>query len=261
MRSKNELVYLIRLTFLGTRYHGWSIQPEVKTVQGVLEKNISYALGSRSFKLLGSSRTDAGVSALQYFVQLTTKYYLPADMREKLNYHLPADIQIHEVVLKDRSFHLLDSIKSKRYVYLFQHNKKLHPFYAAFITSFSEELDIDLMKRAAHKFVGKHDFFNYEKKGGKNNDTVREIFICKIEEYKDQFDDVGIHIPPETFCMIIEADGFLRHMVRLIMGQLVEIGTGTTSIDELELSLKKVVLTRIRKAPPNGLILQRIQLH
>ena len=250
--------YLVHIQFLGYRYHGWIKQPNVKTIQGAIEKALGYVLGHTDFKTLGSSRTDAKVSANQMAFELFLfAPILKSDFIEALNVNLPSDIRILNIKEVDKKFNAIKSSKVKEYVYLFSFGEKAHPFAAPLMANFPEKLNLELMQKGATLFEGVHNFMLYTK--GKNleqTNTTREILLCEIKE-----NDIltANFFPQKSFALHIHANGFLRYQVRLIMGQLVALGNGKISIDDIIKSLSGSDNARIMKpAPAAGLILNKI---
>ncbi|WP_196889195.1 tRNA pseudouridine synthase A [Aureivirga sp. CE67] len=251
--------YLLDLQFLGFRFHGWQPQPKLKTVQLMLEKTICFVLKHDEFKVLGSGRTDAMVSANHFAVELFLKEELDKTwFIELINKNLPTDLKLLGLKEVDKTFNVIQNAKVKEYIYLFSHNEKAHPFSAPFITSFVEELDIDLMKEGAKLFQGEHFFHKYCTKPSPQTVFKREILLSTIEGntiYEANF------FPKESFVFRIKSKGFLRYQVRLIMGTLIELGRGNVTLEEIEESLKE---TNDRKslryiAPNSGLSLHKIE--
>ncbi|MGK7389330.1 MAG: tRNA pseudouridine synthase A [Candidatus Cyclobacteriaceae bacterium M2_1C_046] len=249
--------YLIHLQFLGYRYHGWITQPEVKTVQGSVEKTIRYVLGHETFKTLGVSRTDAKVSASHFIVQLFTAEPLSElSFLQDLNKNLPADIRGLKIESVISGFNIIQSVKVKEYHYLFSFGDKMHPFCAAIMANFPEDLNIDLMKKGAKLFEGEHDFKNYCKNTSLAADTTREIFKSEIVE-NHLF--VANFFPEKSYIYRVEAKGFMRHQVRMMMGQLIALGRKEISLQDVEDSLLKPTNKKPSTAPAHGLHLHGIE--
>jgi len=247
--------YLFQIQYLGFRYHGWAKQKDVKTVHRAVDKTLSFVLSHSNFKTLGSSRTDALVSANQYFLELFIEDEIEKEsFLPYFNSCLPADIRLLDIQETDKHFNIIRSSKLKEYNYLFAFGEKFHPFCAAIMAYFPYKLNIELMKQAAELFVGKHNFRNYCTKPSENGKFEREIICSEIIEnelYTANF------FPEHSFLYRVSSTGFMRNQVRLMMAQLVELGKGTISLQQLEDSLQTVNKTRFREiAPASGLILQ-----
>ncbi|WP_196892032.1 tRNA pseudouridine(38-40) synthase TruA [Aureivirga marina] len=251
--------YLLHIQFLGFRFHGWQPQPKLKTVQLMLEKTICFVLKHEEFKVLGSGRTDAMVSANKFAVELFLKEEIDTEeFLEQLNKYLPSDLKLLTIEKVSKEFNIIQNSKVKEYIYLFSHKEKAHPFSAPFVTTFVEELDISLMKEGAKLFKGEHFFHKYCTKPSPETNFQREILESCIEEntiYQANF------FPKESYVFRIKSKGFLRYQVRLIMGMLFELGRGNVSLEEIEASLKE---TNDRKslryiAPNSGLSLHDIE--
>lgn len=250
--------YLIHIQYLGFRYHGWLKQPELKTIESMIEKTIRFVLGHTDFKILGTSRTDAKVSANHSAFELFVNDSL--DIKQffrEFNQNLPNDIKVIKIEEKDKYFNIINTPKIKEYIYLFSFGEKNHPFCAPLMSSFQNDLDLDLMKQGALLFKGKHDFRKYCTKPNSKTRFEREVFVSRIERntiFKANF------FPVKSYAYHIHAKGFLRYQVRLIMGQLFSLGRGEIGLDEIRESLKGRDNHPLRYiAPSSGLILNKIE--
>ena len=160
---EKRFYYLLKIQYLGFRYHGWQKQPDVLTVERMMERTFAYVLGRKNFKLLAAGRTDAKVSANMAFVELfLDKSPLPEDdFLSLLNDNLPQDIRCLEIAEVDKTFNVMDAPKRKEYIYLFSFGEKSHPFAAPYMTTIAGPLDLATMQEAATLFEGTHDFRNY----------------------------------------------------------------------------------------------------
>ena len=250
--------YLVHIQYLGTRFHGWMVQPGVKTVEGMIRKTTKYILGETPFKLLGTSRTDAMVSANHSAFELFTETALPTDaLLCDFNRNLPGDIRVTKIEEVDASFNIMQSPKVKEYLYLFSFGEKPHPFAASLLTGFPGDLDIPLMQEGAKLFVGCHNFRQYTARPKPNSTFEREVTVSAITPntlYEANF------FPEETFAFHIHGKGFLRYQVRLIMWQLVRLGRHEITFDDIRVSLEGGEADPIPGiAPASGLILNRIR--
>lgn len=250
--------YLIRIEFLGFRYHGWQKQPEFKSVQGMVDKTIAFVLGHTQFKTLGSGRTDAKVSADDYAFELFfNEGIIPEKLLRMLNKNLPSDIRAKSIKVVDETFNIIQHAKIKEYHYHFSSGEKSHPFNAPFIRDFGKTLDIEKMKLAAQQFTGTHNFKRYVSKPASKTVFEREIISSFIEP-NTKF--TGPFIAANSFVYKIRSKGFLRYQVRLMMGALVEVGRGVWSVDDLTQSLIDYNGTQIKHvAPSSGLTLHKVE--
>ena len=252
-----QYYYLIHIQYLGFRFHGWAKQPNVKTIHQMIDKTLPFVLGHKNFKTLGSSRTDAKVSANHSIFEIFLKEALDTEQfLHNLNSNFPMDIKALKIEETTRDFNIIQTPKIKEYVYLFSFGEKCHPFSASLLSSFMENLDIDLMKKGAQLFQGKHNFRKYCTKPSDKTIFEREILVSKIEEntlYQASF------FPDTSFVYHVHGKGFMRNQIRLMMGQLLRLGRGEISLDDIRNSLLKpdeIPLDSI--APPSGLILNRV---
>lgn len=250
--------YLIEIQYLGFRYHGWQKQPNVKTVQGMVERTINYVLDGVAFKTLASGRTDGMVSANQSAFELFTKEPLDTDQFfSDFNQNLPQDIRALGIREVDEQFNIIQSAKSKEYLYLFSFGKKNHPFSAPYMTYVNDVLNIEAMKEAAKLFVGRHYFgqFCYQPNGATN--LEREVELCEIV-VNDEF--TANFFPRTSYMLRVQGNGFMRHQIRLMMGALFRLGKGEISQADITNSLKNDgTLIEQYIAPASGLILNSVE--
>lgn len=256
-----ENTYLIEIQYLGFRYSGWMKQPRVKTVEAMVEKTLAFVLGHKDFRILGAGRTDAMVSALHHAFALYINTPLPAGFLDEFNANLPPDIRALDLgPVTDADFNILQSPRIKEYAYYFAAGEKLHPFCAPFMAGFPDALDLDTMAAGARLFEGPHYFGQYCTQPGADTVLDREISRCRLVENTA----LTANFFPETSHVLqVHGRGFLRYQIRLIMGQLVRLGRGEISLDEIRTSLTREgagdPLPTI--APASGLILERVRFH
>ncbi len=246
--------YLVRIQFLGFRYHGWQKQANVKTVQLMVDKTIAYVLDHKNFKTLGCSRTDAMVSANDFAFEIFCFQQLETDFLDKFNDNLPPDIRALAIDVVDEEFNIIKSAKLKEYHYQFSFGKKNHPFNAPFIAHIHESLDIELMKLGAELFVGTHNFHAYCYQPGVKTVFVREIVKSEIVVNPFQAD----FAPPASFVFCVKGTGFLRHQVRIMMGTLFELGKGSIDLEQFKNTLVDSTLPIGPVAPASGLVLHKV---
>ena len=251
--------YLIKIQYLGYRFHGWQKQPDVKTLHLMIDRTLKYILGDTRFKTLGAGRTDAMVSANEAALELFI-YKQPIEdfegFLELFNYNLPQDIRALSIREVDKDFNIIQDSKIKEYHYVFSQGQKNHPFCAPILTTILESLNIDLMKEGAKLFEGTHNFKTYCYKATNKGEYQRNIEYCEIVDntiYTANF------FPKESYVFIIRGKGFMRNQIRLMMGCLIKLGRGEVTLDYLKETLKedsKEVMDYI--APASGLILHRL---
>ena len=252
--------YLIRLQFLGFRYSGWQKQPGQRTIEGMLVKTLKFILPNQGVKVLGTGRTDAKVSALDYAFELFVKGRpltdLPAFMHA-FNANLPADIKVTGLEEIEGEFNIIQSIKVKEYIYLFSFGTKNHPYAAPFMANIMEQLDIESMKKAALLFKGTHNFSAYTARPRDNATFVREVLECDIQD--NQLVTASF-FPKESYLLKIKAVGFLRYQVRMIMGGLISLGKGEIKFEDIEESLRENTNFQVTYvAPGSGLHLNTLE--
>jgi tRNA pseudouridine38-40 synthase len=241
---------------MGFRYHGWQKQPDVKTIQGMVDKTLGMILGHADFNTLGASRTDVLVSASHSAMELFVGEKLDTGiLLEALNLHLPNDIKAINVEEVDEEFNIIQHSKVKEYLYLFSFGEKNHPFCAPFMVYMKEHLDIELMKEGAKLFEGLHNFQRYCSKPADNTIFDREILFSTIKEndiYTANF------FPEKSYVFQVRGKGFLRHQIRLMMGALFDLGKGIITLDSIKNSLRGGYEPISYMAPASGLILNEI---
>ncbi|MEN8137520.1 MAG: tRNA pseudouridine(38-40) synthase TruA [Bacteroidota bacterium] len=253
----NKHYYLLHIQYLGFRFHGWQKQKDVKTIHLMIDKTVRFVLGHDDFKTLGTSRTDALVSANQSAFELFLKEEIDeSEFLKEMNKNLPSDIKITDIKEVDNKFNIINTPKIKEYLYLFSFGEKAHPFSSSLMSSFTYELDIELMKKGANLFLGMHNFRRYCTKPSEKTNFHREMIVSEIVEndiYKANF------FPEKSYLFRIKSSGFMRNQVRLMMGQLLMLGRGDINLEELEISLSGDEESPFNYiAPASGLILNSI---
>jgi tRNA pseudouridine38-40 synthase len=252
--------YLIKIQYLGYRFHGWQKQPNVKTLHLMVDRTLKFILGDQSFKTLSAGRTDAMVSANEAVIELflDDKPLLDLDDFLKLfNHNLPQDIRALSISEVDEKFNVINDPKFKEYLYLFTEGQKNHPFCAPIITTILEHLDVDLMKEGAKLFEGTHNFKTYCYKASNTGKYIRTIEKCVLLEndiYSANF------FPEMSYVLKVRGKGFGRNQIRLMMGALIKLGRREISLDYIRQTLQPdsvEVMDYI--APASGLILNRIE--
>jgi tRNA pseudouridine38-40 synthase len=254
--KQKRYYYIVRLAYLGFRFSGWQKQPGQRTIEGMLQKTLKFILPEANYKILGAGRTDAKVSSLDAAFELFIAEEPLPELNEFIqlfNRNLPPDIKITSITPTDKEFNIIQDSKSKEYIYLFSFGTKNHPFCAPFIANIIEELDIDLMIKAAKLFEGEHDFSAYTARLQPNAKVIRHIDSCEITN-NTYFD--ATFFPKQSYALSVRGEGFMRYQVRMMMGALIQLGKGAYDIATIEASLKTGYDGQLNfVAPGSGLFL------
>ncbi|MBO4263201.1 MAG: tRNA pseudouridine(38-40) synthase TruA [Bacteroidales bacterium] len=220
--------YKMTLAYDGAAFCGWQLQPGAPSVQQALEAAIAVLL-HEDVRVTGAGRTDTGVHALHYVAHFDTAVPIPspADFRYRLNAVLPPSVAVQEVEAAEPAFHARFDAVRRRYVY-FLHRQK-DPFAARHSYFYGyPDVDFDAMNRAASLLVGTADFSCFEKTGGSSKTSRCHVYSAHWEPYRPVLDFGG-----EYWKFTIEADRFLRNMVRAVVGTLLEVGRGRRSPESM----------------------------
>lgn len=216
----------VTLSYDGSAFHGWQIQPNGYTVQEDLQKCIQNITGE-DITIYASGRTDAGVHALGQVFHFDTDYKIPLKAwKHLLDNHSHPAIFIRDVELVDLDFHSRFSAKGKTYEYRINIGE-YNPFERNYVYQFNRPLDIQSMENAMKIFVGTHDFTTFNKR--------------KLEEMPDQvrtIHDFNLIQENNTLIFRIHGNGFLRYMVRMIVGTVVACGEGKISPEDIKNKLE-----------------------
>ena len=239
--------YFVRLSYKGTNFHGWQIQPNALTVQEVLQKAFSLLL-KENIKIIGAGRTDTGVHALNYYAHFETETEVKDlnQLKYKLNSFLNSDIVIHDIFPVKEDIHARFSAISRTYEYRIHQNK--NPFLTETSFYIYEELDFEAMNSAAEILFDYKDFTSFSKL---HTDTKTNF--CKI--HRAEWIDRN-----KQKVFVIEADRFLRNMVRAITGTLLDAGRKKITNSDF----RKIIESKNRSAagasvPAHGLFLTEIK--
>lgn len=238
--------FKIFLEYQGTRYSGWQIQKNARTIQGELSAAVGKISGGARFELYGSGRTDAGVHAIAQVAHLDLGTALkPAVLQLKLNDELPSDIHILRIEPAHPRFHARHHAISRSYLY--QISRRKTAFGKKLVWWIRDELDVRWMKQAAELFVGMKDFQSFS--AGDADETSTRVLVDRV--------DIAEH--GALILVRIEGSHFLWNMVRRIVGVLVEVGRGKMPADAVRgfLEQKSAEPARLT-APPSGLFLERV---
>ena len=237
------------LEYDGTHYRGWQRQKNGPTIQGILEEKIQIITKETS-SLISSGRTDAGVHALHQVCNFRTNSGIePESLRKGLNSLLPDDIYIRHAEYVPPEFHSRYDALRKTYEYRILNRTRPDLFLRAYSWHIRPKLDISAMEKSISSLLGQHDFSSFRSTGSGNTNPVRKLLRAEIQSLNH-----------DRMRIIFEANGFLRHMVRNIVGTLVEVGKGKMSTEEFT----EVLYARDRqkagiKAPPQGLFLVMVR--
>jgi tRNA pseudouridine38-40 synthase len=240
--------YRLIIEYDGSAFHGWQKQKDDRTVQGEIEKALSVMTGQK-IVLHGSGRTDAGVHAYGQVANFKSDSGLsPETFQKGLNSLLPDDVVILDCNQVDAQFHARYDVKRKIYHYNLLNRTLPCAIMRRYVWFIRKELDVKAMEEAARHLVGSHDFKSFEGTGSPRSSTARHVFRAGLR----QADAANIVFE-------IEADGFLKFMVRNIVGTLVDVGHGKLTPD----NFKEVLLSKDRSlagatAPPQGLFLVKV---
>jgi tRNA pseudouridine38-40 synthase len=238
--------FKLTIEYAGTRYSGWQIQRNARTIQGEIDRAIREVTGVKQFELYGSGRTDAGVHALAQVAHLDIDGTLPAEtLRRRINDALPSDINILRIDRVRHKFHARHDAVARSYIY--QIARRRTAFAKAFVWWVKEELDPQAMRHAAAAFVGMHDFRAFS-----DDDPEEKSTQVLVESF-------DIHEDGDLLVVHIEASHFLWKMVRRLVGILVEVGRGALPADEAVglLAAGSPLPARVT-APASGLFLERV---
>ena len=240
---------IIIIEYDGTRYHGWQRQKKDATIQGEIEKALC-TITAKDIVLNGSGRTDAGVHALGQAANFQCDTDLePGVFQKVLNSLLPEDIVIRECRQIDDTFHARYSVKSKIYHYKIYNQPVPAAINRLYVWSIRKQLNTVAMRSAVSHIIGSHDFKAFEGAGSPRAHTTRHVMAADLVESDNRL-----------ITLRIEADGFLRFMVRNIVGTLVDVGLGKTVPAEFEQILKSRDRTKAgATAPARGLCLMDVK--
>ena len=239
----------IVLEYDGTRYHGWQRQGDRTTIQRVLEESIR-TITQEDIRIAGSGRTDAGVHALNQVANFKTNSNIAArNLLNGINSLLPGDIVVTELMETDTAFHARYDAKSKVYLYQILNRPVRSALYRHYAWFIREALDIDRIREATGLLIGTYDFSSFCASNCGITNHVRTVINTDVE--MNQRSMIKIYV---------EANGFLKYMVRNIVGTLVDVGRGKLSSTEF----KGIVEAKDRRragmtAPACGLFLKKVK--
>jgi tRNA pseudouridine38-40 synthase len=264
----------LTVTYDGTAYAGWQVQPTEPTVQAAIEA-AWHEITREQVRVMAAGRTDAGVHALGQVVGIATESPLAtAELHRGLNAVLPQDVAIVAVEEAPENFHATYDAKRKTYRYQIHNGRTPDVFHRRYVWHYAQPLDAEKMHAAAQALLGKHDFSSFESAGSERPDSIRTLFAVNVTrgwlgssdseppvvQVTGGSADPRPQPPSDHITIEITGDGFLYNMVRAIVGTLVEVGKGSRDVAWVA----EVLAARDRRlagqtAPPHGLCLVRVE--
>ena len=249
MKARKRNICLI-VSYDGTNYHGFQRQmPPVIAVQNVLEEKLQAIFGD-SIELAAAGRTDAGVHALGQVVNFFTNGSIPVErVPQAINGLLPRDIVVRKAMEADADFSARHSAKSKTYIYRIQQGNTPNPFTARYAWYIRRPLEREKMREALQAVLGTHDFTSFRASGGAVMSPVRTMYRAELLE-----------VEGEQLELVLHGNGFLYHMVRNLVGTLVNVGLGTITPE----GFRQILEAKDRQkasatAPAEGLCLYSVE--
>jgi tRNA pseudouridine38-40 synthase len=238
--------FKIYIEYEGTRYSGWQMQKNSKSIQGKLYEAAGKIFNGEKCEIYGSGRTDSGVHALCQVAHLEVRTMLaPEIIRMKFNDELPADINIIEIEKANPKFHARHDAKSRNYVY--QISRRRTALGKSFVWWIKDELNFEKMVKASKLFIGMHDFRSFADKDDEEKSTKVLIEDARLKEDGD------------LILVRLTGSHFLWKMVRRIIGVLVEVGRGKLEEKDIKYFLEHNSPTPAKyTAPPSGLFLEKV---
>ena len=240
--------FKLTIEYAGTKYSGWQIQQNARTVQGEIDKAVRAVTGRKDFELYGSGRTDAGVHALAQVAHLDVSTNLPPDtMRRRINDELPSDINVLSAAVVPHRFHARHDAVARRYLY--QIATRRTAFAKPYVWWVREPLQVAAMQEAAAAFVGLHDFGAFAAIDRDDEEASTKVLLERLD------------FAAEGSLLLVGVEGshFLWRMVRRLVGVLVAVGRGELRGAEASAFLgQRSELPAKLTAPASGLFLERV---
>lgn len=232
----------------GTDYHGWQVQPNGRTIQSVLEEAVARMLGEAT-RVVAAGRTDAGVHAAGQVVSFSVQRAVSAEvLMGGLNALTPRDISIKSAEVVADDFDPRRAARSRVYVYRIWNARWMSPFWRRYAWHVARPLDCERMRAAALALLGEHDFSSFQAAGCDAAHPIRRVLRSDLER------------TGQLIAYTIEATAFLRHMVRTIVGTLVDVGTADMPVEDFTALLAARDRTRAGPtAPARGLCLTQVR--
>lgn len=255
---------MLTVAYDGTNYHGWQVQPNGETIEGILNRCLSDLLGEK-IEVIGASRTDSGVHAMGNVAVFDTESLIPAEkVSYALNRYLPEDIRIQKSEEVSQQFHPRHCVSRKTYAYRIYCAPFPMPVKRLYSYFTYVPMNTDLMSQGASYLVGEHDFKSFCSTEAQVETTVRQIDSIRVWETGSEVnagnDNGYVDQMGKEIMIRVTGRGFLYNMVRIIAGTLMEIGRGHIKPQEME----KIIAARDRQAagptaPACGLTLVNIE--
>ena len=243
----------LEIEYEGTRFRGWQIQHNANTIQGELQK-AAYQLFSGKVEIGGAGRTDAGVHAEGQVASVRlNRAFTPDQLRTAINGNMWRDVRIMKAEKAADDFHARFSAKTKTYVYRVVNAPVMSPFWLRFAHHETRFLDVGRMNDAARIFLGEHDWTAFSAARSDVENRVRTIKSFTVESFWDA------RVNSAVIEFRISANGFLRYMVRSIVGTMLEVGRGEKDSDTIQTAIVSGDRDLAGKtAPANGLTLHKV---
>ncbi|MBP9988028.1 MAG: tRNA pseudouridine(38-40) synthase TruA [Ruminococcus sp.] len=238
---------LLRLMYDGTDFHGWQVQPNGITVQEEMQNAVEKILNKRE-SITGCSRTDSGVHANDFCCTVRTDSDIDCfKLTGALNAVLPDSISVKSCTDVDFDFHPRYDCKKKQYLYRVWNINNKNPFLKNYAYHYKNKLDAEFLNKQAKSFIGTYDFSAFCSSGSSVEDTIRTIYNFSVTRNGDEVD------------FVVEGNGFLYNMVRIMVGTLIEISENRIEIDTIKNIIESKDRTNAgRTVPACGLYLNKV---
>lgn len=242
--------YFMTFSYDGTAYRGYQKQPNERTIQEEIEKVLTRINSEESVSISATGRTDAGVHALNQKAHFDlTQEFEEEKLRNSMNKMLPDDIYVKKIEKVADDFHARFDVKAKEYIYRINIGE-YNPLQRNYVYQYNKRLDVSEMERALKYLEGEHNFKSFTKNDSEKEDYVRTIIQATLIREVKNVNEIVISLV---------GTGFLRYMVRNIVGLLIEIGEGKRKSEEIYTILEAEDRREAGKmAPPNGLYLKDV---
>lgn len=242
---------LLKIEYDGTLYKGWQVQPRVATVEETI-KSVLQKICQSEIQIKSSSRTDSGVHARGQVATVKIPDHVPLNkLFFSINSLLPHDISVSNIVKVPPDFSARFGNKGKRYIYQVLNSPIARPLNHPFYHWIIAPLNIERIRQASHLFEGTHDFSAFRGKGCQQLNTIKTIHQISITE--------NVKADHKTIRISVEGDGFLRNMVRIMVGTLIDIGRGRLEMETVHRALSSGRREEVGfTAPAKGLTLDKV---
>ncbi len=213
--------YLMTFSYDGSKFFGYQKQPDKTSVQEVIESKLAQINSNNDVVISASGRTDAGVHAINQKAHFTLDSEIePSRLKHSLNEMLPPSIYIKDIKVVDDNFHARFNVKEKIYQYKINVGE-YNPIEAEYIYQYCKELDVNKMIEASKHLLGEHNFKSFTKPSSEEKSYIRKIYDIDIKKDKD------------IIYLTFKGNGFMRYMVRNLVGTLIEVGSGKITSDDV----------------------------